>query len=289
MLVLGQWAPIAGTALAVLGSLYVLLDARLDGGKREANPTSPVETMHSTSEPNMGGDPQSNQPHGHEEASRRKVAGFFAAVVDYVSNPAHGRFDDSTFKNGDAADYPWIPGEEQRNPNYGEIKRHSSQVRVVDGRASPTLRGHSSRSGSLSGSVASGIGLEGSTKYAGGLSSQSPQSPDSRRPFPSLTTNIDPTTQHVTTRTGRTGRTVSEPQTASMNAGANAERIRPHPRRETLQVPPLVYHSPTWEHHSTSFYANRADVQNSPTIVVSPSFNPPHPGDVSFKEPRTPP
>ncbi|EXJ90945.1 hypothetical protein A1O1_04052 [Capronia coronata CBS 617.96] len=313
---IGQWAPIAGTILAVLGSLYVLLDKMLEGSKGDmttkpctkrctcsaqgssqgllrvpsqntvpAGATALQDSL-SDGQPNNSmdkelassafasdQDPQNDPPPRTDAGSRRKVADALASIARYMGTPAHYRFDDSQFKNGVAGDYPWIPAEPERNINYWGIEKHCNQGREGEGSVSPMLRARSSRAGSLTGSVASGVGLK-----AGSMGS--PQSPNSLLPSSSSNPSADATTQRVRSQTGRT---MSEPEARSGSPCPPSLVTRFQERPATLQIPPRVYHSPTRENRSLP------EGQASPTIVISPSSDGPAAGDATFGEPPLPP
>ncbi|USW56511.1 hypothetical protein Slin15195_G098300 [Septoria linicola] len=96
---IGQWAPIAGTGLAVLGSVYVLLAEAM---ARERTRREQEET-----EPGSGGEEGSGPLH--------QVARFFISFSDHISHPKQHRFDTSDFRRGSAMNFPEIPGESLRN------------------------------------------------------------------------------------------------------------------------------------------------------------------------------
>lgn len=94
--------------------------------------------------------------------SRRKVAGTLVRIGKTLGTPAPDAFDDSGFMHGPAADFPTVPGEEERNPQLNKIKRSYDPPRDSDGNATPLARQRSrSRAGSFAGSTASGAGVDG--------------------------------------------------------------------------------------------------------------------------------
>ena len=95
----GQWAPIAGTGLAVLGSIYVLLAEAMasERQRREQEDTMP------------GSGPPENRGILHH------VAKVLISFSDHISHPAKHRFDTSEFRRGSAMNFPEIPGESLRN------------------------------------------------------------------------------------------------------------------------------------------------------------------------------
>lgn len=329
-LFLGQWAPIVGTGLAVLGSLYLLLAADLKAVKEEANPNTSMHhcncsiqevgiglspaSSHSVATPgaidmrlsfsNGGGGtsseivPTTSRPapgQGHQArpssvadaGSRRKVARALTAVGIYLGTAAPDRFDDSEFKRGKALDFPEIPGEEHRNRALPQIREQYNQCRDADGNVTPVLREQRSRAGSFTGSVASGLGVEGSSTTPRAVSPQSPQSPHPPSPFPSPTTLGRP---HASTLPNE--RTSFELQNlpSSSCAGLTGGRLRQ--RRDTLEVPSLVYHSPTRNSLSASSVTSIVTTpkgQSSPAIVVSSDPDTSSPVHTLFLNPPTPP
>jgi hypothetical protein len=151
-----------------------------------------------------------------DAGNRRKVAKALTTMNNYLGTAAHDRFDDSEFKRGKAVDFPEIPGEERRNRALPQIREQYNQYQDTDGNVTPVLREQPSRAGRFTDSVASGLGVEGSSTTPRSASPQSPQSPHSPSPFPSPTT---PRRPHAST--------------------LPAERTR-----DTLKVPSPVHHSP---------------------------------------------
>ncbi|EXJ92926.1 hypothetical protein A1O3_01482 [Capronia epimyces CBS 606.96] len=312
---IGQWAPIAGTALAVLGSLYVVLAVKWQAVKCEADPKAPVkqctcgteghglglfpslsittaagnapvlhrgpsdgdgsalaQPVRSADEPPLDQDPQNDVLEGQDAGNRLKVANALNKIVRYIGTASHDRSDVWEWRNGLAGGYPLTPGEEFLDAGrVRKIIKHDSQGRRADGSVSPMHRAQSPSPRSLNGSMTSRNGLEGSSTTPRGASPQSPQSPDGVLPILSPTTS--PTTEPGTVSTGRT---LSE-----------STVTRPHQRRDTLQVPPTSFHSPTRETYSGPSSANMPEGQTSPTIVISPSLDTRFPADGMFGEPRT--
>ncbi|KAJ4295637.1 hypothetical protein N0V90_007650 [Kalmusia sp. IMI 367209] len=172
----GQWGPIAGTVLAALGSLYVLVMQ----GEEEDEPTSnreihectcqnglqrlPTFTVHSiqsnddypssqTSSDDNGADTHPRRSHDSgvtnsthprrsfttDPGGRRRVAEKLQKAADRLGSAAHNKFDANAYNNSKAREFPEIPGEEQRNPDLDEYKRQFSRRRDV------VLREESSR------------------------------------------------------------------------------------------------------------------------------------------------
>lgn len=95
--------------------------------------------------------------------SRRRADRVFARIGDWFGMPDPDTFDDSEFSTGRAADFPTLPGEEQRNPELPQILASYNPPRDSDGHATPNLalRRQRSRGGdSYAGSVVSGLGIE---------------------------------------------------------------------------------------------------------------------------------
>jgi hypothetical protein len=148
---LGQWAPIAGTTFAVLGSLYLLLsgDAKRVKDLQHGGPTHRCNCcpQEGPSASSRSATPD-HDPEAHCEAeadretseiapttshasrfeidagARRKVAKTLNAFADRFGTPAPDRFDDSYFKHGKPAEYPQIPGEENRNERLFRVQQH---------------------------------------------------------------------------------------------------------------------------------------------------------------------
>lgn len=91
---IGQWSPIAGTILAVLGSAYLLLAEAMEEEKIHPNGTGIV----------------------------RIIARSFMKFGDGFGNIARKIFDDSEFRRGQAIGYPVVPGEEHRNPGLSDTR-----------------------------------------------------------------------------------------------------------------------------------------------------------------------
>ncbi|POR36413.1 Uncharacterized protein TPAR_03390 [Tolypocladium paradoxum] len=186
---ISQWAPIAGTGLAAVGSLYLLLASDVTAVRREAKPSprtrdsrdidgSVVETPGATGSPAMrpsvpndlapaisrhvsvAASNQVRQPDtAADSGSRRKVAKMLIAVGNSLGAKAQHVLDDSEFKLGAAGDYPEVPGEDNRNRLLDEIRDRYNPRRHADGNATPLPRSRS-RDGSFDGSVVSTQGVE---------------------------------------------------------------------------------------------------------------------------------
>lgn len=159
VLLVGQWAPISGTGLALFGSLYVLLAEAMtqeaeamDMEKKakeleasavdlEARPKSSAQRC-STLYHHQCGQQDSREPCQYvqcdmvnlqEDKERhaaiiRKVARMLVKLGNF-SNPAQKRFDDSDFQWGKATSYPEIPGGDRRRTNrWGESRKSESSA-----------------------------------------------------------------------------------------------------------------------------------------------------------------
>ncbi|KAM3414376.1 hypothetical protein BST61_g11614 [Cercospora zeina] len=81
---IGQWAPIAGTGLAVLGAIYVLLGESMTR-ERERREMEAVN-------PGSGAAEDSGPLH--------QIAKVLISLGDHISNPKRHRFDTSEFRSG---------------------------------------------------------------------------------------------------------------------------------------------------------------------------------------------
>ncbi|KAI5203296.1 hypothetical protein E4T38_05200 [Aureobasidium subglaciale] len=137
---IGQWAPIVGTGLAVLGSLIVNLtnapeDSEDESVSGQPHPSTDGGSISNSSYPGSIQPVTEGPTHGRtkstdlvpvvtrksmastvltDKGGRRKMAQFMNKVGDYMGTPGHGQFDNSSFRR-DASNYPTIPGEEDRN------------------------------------------------------------------------------------------------------------------------------------------------------------------------------
>lgn len=192
----GQWAPIAGTVLAALGSLYLLFTSKVE--VEVANGDIPVSSMHhcncsqhhhsSEGRPSLHGQPgmdyspnsrsfdgnelgmhatlsnelaaTTSRPgpeQGHQNVgSRRKIASALTKASNYLGTAAHNKLDVSSVKGGSALGFPEIPAEEQRNRALPQIR-----AQYIQRRDAVLREQRLSRVGSSAASVASGLGIEG--------------------------------------------------------------------------------------------------------------------------------
>ncbi|OQE28041.1 hypothetical protein PENFLA_c005G04948 [Penicillium flavigenum] len=149
---IGQWAPIVGTALAVLGSLYLLLSADMEAAGREDGQQeetivgkcpncdcSVSETGSSsargsrTSAERQDHDiemttirrPTTNQTtttQAQHDLGRRRVARFLNAASAIMTAKAHKQIEKTGFKPEAKTTYPETPGEEYKNGNLRNLQ-----------------------------------------------------------------------------------------------------------------------------------------------------------------------
>ncbi|KFZ10532.1 hypothetical protein V502_08067 [Pseudogymnoascus sp. VKM F-4520 (FW-2644)] len=234
---IGQWAPIAGTVLAVLGSLYLLLaggalEERID--TPNASVTDDLDRESSELDSQSIDRRGSSNPGGRslvrtttastrDVGNRRTVATFINAFSSFA-DPAPDRFNYRSFRHGIAASYPPVPGEAGRNPKLGQITELFNNSRDVDGSVTPM---RPSRAASFTGSAAS-------IRHPSPSPSRSPREAS----FP----------------LERTSSEVHAPPPAVTR-----------PRRDTLEVP-IAHHG---LQTNLSFVEAMPDTPTSPTIVIS--------------------
>ncbi|KAF4220642.1 hypothetical protein CNMCM6805_007311 [Aspergillus fumigatiaffinis] len=191
---IGQWAPIVGAGLAVLGSLSLFLAAAVEDQEEDVEEKAsstyssplPRERILSDAEascvqdrPNSpGSDRSSSMEVGHtmsrsskwplkrsateDQGSRRKIARTLFAVSNWMSNAAHDRYQNSDFKSGPALRFPEIPGEENRNGELNKIRKQYNRGQNTDEFSTSGSPERLSRVPSFTGSISSRRGLEGS-------------------------------------------------------------------------------------------------------------------------------
>ncbi|RDL29812.1 uncharacterized protein BP5553_10677 [Venustampulla echinocandica] len=298
---IGQWAPIVGTGLAVAGSLYLLLAANMKAVKEEANTSASkhhcnclmrevsmgedkrgrfAASSHSAATPgavdmrrsfsNESGEssseivPTVSRP-ASDAGNRRRVANVLTTIGNHLGTAAHNQFDDSEFKRGKAVDFPEIPGEEHRNHALRQIRDQYNPSRDADGNATPTLREHPSRPGSTR-SVASGRSVERANSWT---------TPRAASPQPHTRPRILHANTLPAERTSFELPIPSSSPSTDLPGGG-----RPRQRRDTLEVPSPVHHTPTRNNLPASPIISIVDIpqgQSSPAIVVSPDPDTPSP------------
>ncbi|GFF28719.1 hypothetical protein IFM58399_02067 [Aspergillus lentulus] len=297
---IGQWAPIVGAGLAVLGSLSLFLAAAVEDQEEDVEEKAsstysgplPRERILSDAEgscvqdrPNsLGSDRGSSIEVGHtmsrssrwplkrsateDQGSRRKIAHTLFAVSNWMSNAAHDRYQNSDFKSGPALRFPEIPGEENRNGELNKIRKQYNRGQNTDEFGTSGSPERLSRVPSFTGSISSRRGLDGS-----------PPIGRSSSPAPS----IGGRSQASMSQADRSSFDVQDPSSSGNATGSHSRA-----RGNTLEVPKPIYASGGRIRSSTA--PNRADEESSmgdssPIIVVSPDPGPSSPGSI----PRTPP
>lgn len=226
------------------------------------------ERMHTASQAVPGQDHQAEPSRPDDMGYRLKVAKALTGFANYLGTPGHDLFDDSEFKSGKALDFPEIPAEEQRNPDLPQIREQYNQHRAADN-DTHTPRRQSSRAGSVTGSVASGVGIEGSARVSRAASPQPPQS-RSLSPFPSSTTPQKPRANTLPAE--HTSFARQNPPSSSSSSGGPSRGRQPL-RRETLAVPSPIHYSSLRNNSSTSSIDPIVTIpggQRSPTIMIFP-------------------
>ncbi|ETR99849.1 hypothetical protein M419DRAFT_54116, partial [Trichoderma reesei RUT C-30] len=171
---IGQWSPIVGTGLAVIGSLYLVLAADVNAVKEESGSiemgqtdtesavplhnVDRVQTTQTSASTNasvtMQRHTSSNStvrpPSTTGSSSRRRVAKIIVSVGETLGSKAHNLVDDSEFRRGKAVDWPETPGEPWRNKELRITRALYNPSRDADGNATPLPRSPS-RAGSSRG------------------------------------------------------------------------------------------------------------------------------------------
>ncbi|KAL2802976.1 hypothetical protein BJX63DRAFT_413312 [Aspergillus granulosus] len=265
---IGQWAPIVGAGLAVLGSLIVFLTAEDADTKaptckctchssEEQEPRCAERQHSSPSEPNLETTsiPAPGDAHTRlvrrptpDLGSRRKITRVLVRLGTSLSIAAHDRLHDYEFKQGPALDFPEIPAEPQRNGALQQIREQYNPKRDSNGNI--TL----SRVGSNASMASYSISPRSSRQSA---CSRSPS--PCRAPSPSRSGEI---------------RGSSEVQNAPITPSSDGDPgDRPRRRTNTLEVPVPAHHVPMRRSSSISSVSTSSYTipggQASPAIVVS--------------------
>ncbi|KAJ6144736.1 hypothetical protein N7470_008631 [Penicillium chermesinum] len=164
----GQWAPVVGTGLAIVGSLYLLFAAEMDKeDKPSKNPVPPCPTcggdemyrdrLGSTSSGPSSRDsdqeatvemeetvsypsfPKLSQittlPGEDDPRGRRTVARFFNAASGYLATKAHTNFEENGFEVNERTTFPEVPAESFRNEHYQDMKNIFESTPITRSRA----------------------------------------------------------------------------------------------------------------------------------------------------------
>ncbi|KAF4766633.1 hypothetical protein N7455_005702 [Penicillium solitum] len=155
---IGQWAPIVGTVLAALGSLYLLLSADIEAAGKEDGQQAEItvgkcpncdcavsdtgsssrresRTSAERQDPDIEMTairrPTTNQTTGTQpDLGRRKVARFLMAASAIMTTKAHNQIEKTGFKPEAKTTYPETPGERYKNSDLqkqrDEYKRSST-------------------------------------------------------------------------------------------------------------------------------------------------------------------
>jgi hypothetical protein len=132
----GQWAPIAGTVLAVLGSLYVLLAQAIEHEREHRRHTDIAD----------------------DEAGSgitHRIAEVVLDVTYCINHPIEKRFEESDFQLGDASRWPEIPAESLRN-----LSQTRSNYNPYRGSSSSSVSGVSRKRSAAVGSIKFGAANE---------------------------------------------------------------------------------------------------------------------------------
>lgn len=327
MLLIGQWAPIVGSGLAILGSLYLLLAKYVNEVKEKANqlslthhctclpqcecllhhhnkddshslhapsqssrdtaitnenvtestkhdpkgsleiervedvvPTASLQMAVAPSDTSNGSMPPNSQPDqeqsdqarpcpsGKESSGRRKLDKVVLAMSDvFFGKVAQNSFDDSAFKNNEARDFPEIPGEEPRNIRLNQIRQQWNPRRDTNGNITPEPRGSRSRAHSDARSLDSGLSGEVSPTTSRVEPLPLQQLPRTPSPLPSPIPRRIP---HLNTPPIQL--TACEPLDSGSPSSPGSPGGGALSRRDTLEVPPQIYHRPMMNDRSAS-------------------------------------
>lgn len=285
----GQWGPIAGTVLAALGSLYVLLMTVEEEATETAhaectcgNHLRPVVTIEQDSDGShsqtsrddstdfhlrrshdTGLTDHTNGRRSHDPARRRRVAEMLQKAGDKLGSAAHNKYDATAYNASAAREFPEIPGEAQRNPELEELKRQYSIRRDV------VLREENSRATSPAATASTFPEFDNSPATSPvlgqGAFSESPERMVTRRDTLEV-----PSPTHSGFPDGDRGRTHKRRSTLEVPSPIRTSFAEPEPgrrpaRRATLEVP-----SPTvasqGEAHPERTHARRATLEVPPSI-----------------------
>ncbi|KAF2750116.1 hypothetical protein M011DRAFT_492413 [Sporormia fimetaria CBS 119925] len=161
---IGQWAPIAGTALAGFSSVYVVVAGEIEAREkhRAAQALSTQIVVDGSDEARSGpsDDIRRISTSRRAETGMTRLGDALHATVAQLSDAAHAKLDDSEFKRGPARNFPETPGEIHRNANLSVIRERYNPPRDPHGDVTPEFGPVRSRSPSFI-SVHLGLGISG--------------------------------------------------------------------------------------------------------------------------------
>ena len=295
----GQWAPIVGTGLAVLGSLYLLIASAMDEEQNSGSPPSlqacNCEHYHS----GRGGDELQRHPTAETTPdSIRKIASGFIKISNYISNPALTRFDDSDLQRGRATDYPEIPGEVNRNRNLSKIRTQYSEHRGSDANEGSRSRADSGATSIHSSHfVTAGAEMYGDQHLDGNIPTQSRASIESAgtRLTSSATTSaegirVSPTSP-TTPRRRDTLEVPSPVQfSASRNPSSGSGMIQvTSPLEPSVEITQERRRDSQNGRRSRRQSGRQSELPSTPAIVISPNADTPSPTITAADDPLSPP
>ncbi|KAJ5445130.1 Transcription factor [Penicillium cf. griseofulvum] len=254
---IGQWAPVVGTALAVLGSLYLIFSADMDAveidgqqeeGTVEKCPHCDCAVSNTGSSSRRGSRTSAERQDTNTETTpirrpttntqpdlgRRRVARFLSRTSALLADKAHKQIEEGGFKRNAKTTYPLTPGEEYKNSKLQDQIDHYQRSSTPDNR---------SRAASFISNAGSVDNGEGSSR---------PRSP---------------------TRHSVPARAVSRP--ISRNAHSNSLPSGGVLRASTLQCPPATVFG-GWQGQSGPFASTSISRSRAPsTSEISPTASSP--------------
>lgn len=261
---LGQWAPIAGTALAVVGSLYLRVAGEMKVVKQEQGEEDKDENCQNLpvepdspdirEGPSIEVDGEALRPFTSRRSTvaghRRMVATALLTIGDKLGTAAHKKLDVAPFKDGKARDFPTTPGEHLVNPSIRRVESSYNPRRDSSGNVTPNL-GHTwSRSPSFT-SLASRPSFEPGpnsprlrdSTSPGPSGAGSPRQRGSSSPGPAVGDLSRPRNSSPPGPSG-SGSSRTRGSSSPGPAGEGSPRPGVQKRRSTLDVPKQAYGRP---------------------------------------------
>lgn len=261
--IIGQWGPIVGTALAIIGSLYILIAQAIVEEQQNLagqTPIPPCTCQHHGCD-NEGEILQRRSTTATAPDSIRKIAKVFMRFSNHLGTPAFERFDDSEFRRGRATDYPEIPGETGRNRNLSRIRTQYSETRVSESNDASR-----SRAGSGTGSIRSARSASGGAEEL-----PSPTSPVTPRRRDTLEV---PTNVHLS-------------NTRDQSSGPEMIQVSPQPEASS-EMHPESHRISQSERRNRRQSGRSGQLPPAPTIVVADADDT-SPVNTPIEEPLSPP